>query len=559
MEKRQPTTLAELNVISEKTGIAIHRLQAEYGIYEFTFSSCSEACENYKDKGGYKSAPFFASKDDHSKLETVAYHKGWEEISLKECPDVTKLDFQQSFDFLKVCFKKGQQLLSLVETLEKNIGEDVVKISEFFKYGKGGIMLTFYDYSECPVRELSNKLIKLIDKHYLNEMNKTWNQEKLISLYQEMLDYGFAEVRPFPEAFGELSKKITKTAKTISELHTLEFAHSKLSRWKELLPKTELKDIFPTLEDFLSMFYQTRMSRSETKSSVQWVLSDLFHRCKTDSDARRLLDVGRKFLKEEGQSDRVYEWMYKPVNERIVREKLANHPRLNQFSSLRSEAGIHSDIGKEIDVLWINATEKALKQPIPSFSKLYNLAHESLKEKVLTRWNSWSLQQLDGVDTWEDLTRYNMEGLIPVPKYRFSGEYHIWAPTRTSLSTFLVFMERIINTAPDLTSKFKVLKVIVERSQHLRECHAWDLLLPEATVLTRNILETEDVTIQNLWVMYEYVRKLSTMKDTEAEELIADTIITKDPAAIEKIYETVKDNERLRSKYLKLKVEQAMS
>ena len=305
---KEPTTLAELQTIAEKTNIPLGELQREYRIYEYSFTSCAEAVAGYINKGGYKSNVLDSESDERTP-DVIAYHKAWEAISLQEQPDVTKLSLSEAIAFMDVCFRYGDQLVALVLTIEKHIGTDLGKIAEFVHLPK---RFTCYSHNECPINLLQKRLMTIVETHYKTEMDKTWDQATLIALHDEAIGYDFQNVRPYPELFDLLGAKIIRTARTIPELHELQYWQGKVKRWIELLPQTKIDDSLPSLMKFLKdLLNGNGYNCSNSRDYVLHIIDQLFYRCNDEPKgldyAKTLLDIGRKFFyPAEDQEDVVY-------------------------------------------------------------------------------------------------------------------------------------------------------------------------------------------------------------------------------------------------------------
>ncbi|MCX6757834.1 MAG: hypothetical protein NTZ44_03080 [Candidatus Nomurabacteria bacterium] len=536
-------TLADLQKLSEETQIPLTVLQKEYGVYEFHFSSCTEAVKEYK--SGYRSCPFPSIEDGiYDKPEVIAFHKAWKEISLTEQTNVTKLSFEESLMFIQVCYPHGEQLVSLIKNLRKHIGKDIPKIVRFIKEGQ---TFTFYKSDECPVKALKEYLMKKVEVHYDKKISKAKSLEQLLFIEQEIYDYKFTEVRPFPIFFEILWQRKARTAKKIDDLSLVgNCCGHEVLRWRELYPKATIAEALPTLREFLLKIWQ-----AHKPDDVYSIIRHFFSKCENDRQARSLLDMGRGFFPPQENYDRSCE-LYEMANERIYRKQFPN-PRLKDMRIISNS--IYSDsYKKEIEKLWIKKTEKALTQPIHNFGVLYEMAHKSLQEKVLRVWNEWGLKQIEGIETWEELSQFNYS-LLPSPQVRRGRGYYIWAGNRDSFSAFIVFLNKIIPTVDILGNKTRVLDSILKFNDVLTECHMWDLLQDELQQILLRIFE-ENQSVEELWALHEKVSISPAYSWKKSDEMIIDEILKKDPSAINKVFTKVKQGDPLFSKYLKIKVAQ---
>lgn len=540
-------TLKDLLKISEKTGVPLVTLQREYGVYEYTFSSCEEAVKGYT--GGYKSHIFFGKKDGYTDPDVIAYQKAWEEISLKEVPDVTKLNFEESLAFIQVCYREGKQLVALVETLEKNIGVDMEKASRFFTEG---YTMTFYEHNLCPIRAFHDRLIKKIDLYYQEKIKSTHDKDLLVSLHTEAVGYKFQDVRPYPGFFAILGTKIVRTAHTLQELDAIEIG-PKVFRWLELYPKFSVAEILPRLEEYLSTVNQSDIRNCRKMYNSVWdILDNLFSRADSTSELRSLLDIGRRFFSSEGDHDPVFSMLYTPAIERIIAVEFAKNGKLGNFSVLIDQLPSCSYFRKKLDELWKRKTLQALKKPIPNFPRLYHQSHPSLRSEVIVMWNMWGEKEVEGLETWQQLVDFDL-GLILIPRRR-NEEKHIWTSEKKSFYIFSKFLKKLINVVSSKEDKIKTLNYICSKTHIAWESQAFDVLEEEIGLILVKLFE-EDFDAAGLKNIYECVKKTNPYKKTPNIEMVIDHIFKKDPAVFEDIFLKIDPSHQLYSKCLRLKIE----
>lgn len=564
-----PTTLDELRLISEKNNIPLEMLQKEFGIYEYSFSSCQEASDGYH--GGFTSNIF--NKTNPAGPDITAYYKGWLEISLKEKPDVTVMNFEEALDFIKVCYRHGDQFVLLVDTIEKAIGENPALMSRFLKEGR---YHTFYEYNECPLNAMVKRVMQKIDLNYQKQVKETNDKDTLIALRNEANEYGFADYRPFPDLFEKIAIKLVNLTKTIAELSETNtgWPEHRLRRWRELVKKSkDLPQIFPSLKDFLQAANQQDSDRSRRHNSVWYIANTLFGFCKTVSDVDRLYDYTSPYTRvfEELGPHQLFDTEPQELKNALYDNYIATKKGLllKEFPKTTDLRGIASfasqrlngtGLDSEINTAWIKETKRRLQQPIPSFIKLYNLAHESLKHEVLKRWNWWGRSQLADAIESKGVGAFDTS-LIPMPqKWRGGGDYHIWPKDKEVFSTFAMYLNSVTDITNSGAAQLTWMRYIIKNMRLTSECNGCGCLFDEELQYLIRKMNTS-ASLDVLWQAYKVMCEelaVYAISQSATRALLLDEILHKDPTAIEKIFSSLTLNDPLYKKYMRLKIEMAV-
>lgn len=576
---KKDITLDDLRKISKDLSIPLETLQKEYGIYEYSFDTCKEACEGYNYT--FESNRCFLSNDNVNFADSslVAYRNAWRKVSLDECSDVSKLSYEEAIEFFTVCYPHGDQFVELLNVIEKLTGDDTEKLSKFAV--NPSFSKSFYESDECPVISLKEKFNEKMNSLYSERIFSFGGSlEKLLELKKEFKDRGYYEWRPQPQFLNVLQERLQNSAKTLEELLYVGLFYptdNGIKRWRELCAKSTISEII--LVDFEAVCNHIQRNQKKYDDHDNKILDrdtelylefqKLFEWCKDREEAKHLRYYAKNFF----SNNLVYRLSDKVISKFLSEEN--QNPSLDYISWIFTWAPGRvndSSFHKNLHKLWLKKTQKALNQPIGDFSRLCKNAHPTLKDEVIKAWNEWGVSEINLLETWEDMINFDLSLL---PRQKKIGPAGNNAP-RNSISGISgqfgaldLFFEKMIQFATTEIQLKKALDLISEHAVLGLRFQPEDGGFTANDCVVRFSNKLTDATekickstsdLDLLWEVYDISKnRQDKFRRSEPREIVLDRILELDSNNILKVMEALLENDPLQSKYLRLRVDYSLS
>ncbi|HAE36546.1 TPA: hypothetical protein DEP30_02130 [Candidatus Nomurabacteria bacterium] len=556
MTTEKTYNLEQLRVVSVDTGIPLRELQEEYGVFEFVFSSLEEA-----QKGYHKISGKYENKKEHPEL--IAYINEWKKLTESEYLILAEENLNQIIYFLNNCFPSNDTLVRGLELAKKNIGSDLSKMVVFIK--TININRQHTRYVECPVYQYEEELYNSIDELFLGKIGNKHKLYQYEEAWNELAELDIDHHRSkFPKFKELLEKRLVSTAKTPEALLALPYKEieNTLNKWNYFSKTKSIEKILPTLDTFLSLINKEDSERYDRPNKAQRKVHQLFSKCETEDQAKRLMDIARPFYyrneeEKKKYGDVLYD-LFKNSVSRIIHKKFP-HPKLANFKHIANTFQFNKYELEKMDSKWRQKSREVLQGPIVDWYRTFDQIHDDYKPALLTKWNTWGIIQFSEMTTWEELSHFDLM-LLPVPGNKGMSHRYFWSPTRTTFSAFILLLNKLIEVVPK-GNENTLLNLIKFMDKCLSEVHTRGLFREEQALVLKKIV-TNNPSMAELESLYQ--SQLPEWNNDVSDyyaptlEVVIDAILEKDFSYFDKIFERIKTSQYLKSKYLKMRVNKSM-
>lgn len=549
--------LERLREASVKTGIPLRELQEEYGVFEFVFSTIEEAQNGYS-----KILNKYENKKEHP--EFIAYVNAWEALTEIEYSILDKENLDKIIYFLNNCFPSNDMLIKGLELVKRNINSDLLKMVIFIKTIKTNRQNI--RYKECPVYQFEEEIHNLIDELFLIKISNKHKLYQYSKVWNELNELDIDHWSKFPKFKKLLGKRMVSTAKTPEQLLALPYKETGniLNKWNYFSKVQSIEKILPTLAKFLRLLDKEDPQNYNRPNNSQRKIQQLFYKCENEDQAKHLMEIARPFYYVNEEEKAKYEndlyFLYKSSISIIIHKNFP-HPKLADFKKIANTFQFDKFELEKTEIDWKNKSRKALQRPIVDWYKTFSQIYNDYKPILLEKWNTWGVQQFVDIKTWEELSHFNFM-LLPIPGDPYGSHKHFWSPNRTTFSSFILLLNRLIEIVPngDENTLFNLIKFM---DKCLSEVHTSNLFEKELILVLKKIIKNNpcmeelDSLYQDLLPEWDHINVSDYYAPTL--EIVIDAILEKDFSSFDKIFERVKTSGYLKSKYLKWKVIKIMA